>query len=93
MYRVTLPSGGLDRGKWAGRPPPPAPEALYTGPRDDGLLSTGEISGEYDGIWCCVMCLIEYLHSMTVVPLGADTIETWRTGCVFSSSFCYPLGR
>ena len=24
VYRVTLPSGGLDRSKWAGRPPPPA---------------------------------------------------------------------
>ena len=46
VYRVTLPRGGL-RGKWAGRPPPPAPEDLYTGPRSDGLLSTDEISGEY----------------------------------------------
>ena len=27
VYRVTLPRGGL-RGKWAGRPPPPAPEDL-----------------------------------------------------------------
>ena len=27
VYRVTLPGGGL-RGKWAGRPPPPAPEDL-----------------------------------------------------------------
>ena len=39
--------GGLDADKWAGRPPPPAPEELYTGPRSDGLLSTDEISGEF----------------------------------------------
>ena len=79
VYRVTLPSGGL-RGKWAGRPPPPAPEALYTGPRDDGLLSTEEISGDY----CCFpFCC----NSMTVEPLGADMIETWRTCCLFCPRF------
>ena len=44
VYRVTLPSRGLDPDKWVGRPPPPAPEELYTGPRRDGLLSTDEIA-------------------------------------------------
>mmetsp|Transcript_7462 Transcript_7462/g.19549 ORF Transcript_7462/g.19549 Transcript_7462/m.19549 type:complete len:423 (+) Transcript_7462:1150-2418(+) len=85
VYRVTLPSGGLDRWKWAGRPPPPAPADLYTGPRGDGLLSTEEISGDYSAPCICggdppfpIFC-----NSMTVVPLGADTIETWRTGCCF----------
>ena len=38
VYRVTLPRGGLDPKKWVGRPPPPAPADLYTGPRSDGLL-------------------------------------------------------
>ena len=80
VYRVTLPSGGLDPDKWVGRPPPPAPEDLYTGPRSDGLLSTGEISGEYysggwDGNSCC--------RSMTVVPRGPDVIETWDSSCAF----------
>ena len=72
--------GGLAADKWAGRPPPPAPEELYTGPRSDGLLSTDEISGEYCNPGCddCKIC-----NSMTVVPLGADAIETWRTGCLF----------
>jgi hypothetical protein len=28
---------------------------------------------------------------MTVVPLGADTIETWRTGCVFFPPFIGPM--
>ncbi|CAH0372130.1 unnamed protein product [Pelagomonas calceolata] len=73
VYRVTLPRGGLDRSKWAGRPPPLAPEDLHTGPPDDGLLSTGEISGEYsapceDGR-CC--------RSKTVIPFGPDAIETF----------------
>jgi hypothetical protein len=73
VYRVTLPREGFDPWKWVSRPPPPAPEDLYTGPRDDGLLSTGEISGEYGGssIWGW--------ESMTVVPLGADVIETWSS--------------
>ena len=85
MYRVTLPSRGLDPEKWVGRPPPPAPEELYTGPRSDGLLSTDEVSGEYSAAvyhdrntnfpWIC--------NSMTVVPLGADTIETWHSGLLF----------
>jgi hypothetical protein len=84
VYRVTLPSRGLDPDKWVGRPPPPAPEDLYTGPRDDGLLSTEEISGDYSAACIChdgrcpMIC-----NSMTVVPLGADVIETWRTGCIF----------
>ena len=85
VYRVTLPRGGLDPWKWAGRPPPPAPEDAYTGPRRDGLLSTGEISGEYSAPCCVdgpVIC-----NSMTVVPLGADAIETWRTGCCFLPCF------
>ena len=73
VYRVTLPREGFDPWKWVSRPPPPAPAKLYTGPRDDGLLSTGEISGAYGGcyIWGC--------ESMTVVPLGADVIETWSS--------------
>ena len=82
VYRVTLPSGGLDRWKWAGRPPPLAPEELYTGPRDDGLLSTGEISGEYySGRYefsSCTCC-----RSMTVMPHGPDAIEMWISGCCF----------
>ena len=71
--------GGLDADKWAGRPPPPAPEELYTGPRSDGLLSTDEISGD-SAPDCSDM---QICNSMTVVPLGADVIETWRTGCCF----------
>jgi hypothetical protein len=82
VYRVTLPRGGLDADKWAGRPPPPAPEDLYTGPRSDGLLSTEGISGDYR---CC--CFPIGCDWMTVVPLGADVIETWRTGCVFFPPF------
>ena len=78
VYRVTLPSGGLDADKWAGRPPPPAPEDLYTGPRRDGLLSTEEISGDYR---CGYFPF--FGHSMTVVPHGPDMIETWSTGCFF----------
>ena len=63
----------------------PPPEELYTGPRDDGLLSTDEISGDYsasgfsrsrDGCW-------QICGSMTVVPLGANTIEIGHSGCVF----------
>ena len=70
-------------GKWAGgRPPPSAPEELYTGPRSDGLLGTEEISGEYCAPWWnaadCTIC-----NSMMVVPLGPDAIETWRTCCLF----------
>ena len=30
---------------------------------------------------------------MTVVPLGADTIETWRTGCVFFPPFIGPTAE
>ena len=78
VYRVTLPSGGLDADKWAGRPPPPAPEDLYTGPRRDGLLSTEEISGDYR---CGYFPF--FGHSMTVVPHGPDMIETWSTCCFF----------
>ena len=88
VYRVTLPSGGLDRWKWAGRPPPPAPEDLYTGPRRDGLLSTEEISGDYR---CC--CFPIGCDWMTVVPLGADTIETWRTDCVFFPPWIGPTAE
>ena len=66
--------------KWVGRPPPPAPEDLYTGPRSDGLLSTDEISGEYSAPGCVEVTIC---NSMTVVPLGPDAIETWRTGCFF----------
>ena len=88
VYRVTLPRGGLDPWKWAGRPPPPAPEELYTGPRSDGLLSTDEISGDYFAPCVAPFC---FCNSMTVVPLGADTIETWRTGCVFFPPFIGPM--
>ena len=83
VYRVTLPSRGLDPDKWVGRPPPPAPEELYTGPRSDELVCTEEISGDYSAACACVHGLPVSCNSMTVVPLGADTIETWRTGCVF----------
>ncbi|CAH0372192.1 unnamed protein product [Pelagomonas calceolata] len=89
VYRVTLPSGGL-RGKWAGRPPPPAPEDLYTGPRSDGLLSTEEISGEYSAACICAGCPW-ICNSMTVVPLGPDMIETWRTCCLFCPPFIGPI--
>ena len=83
VYRVTLPSRGLDPEKWVGRPPPPAPEELYTGPRSDGLLSTDEISGEY----CVPGCLscAKIGCCMIVVPLGANTIETSTCGCC-----CFP---
>ncbi len=81
VYRVTLPSGGLDRSKWAGRPPPLAPEDLHTGPRDDGLLSTGEISGEYFSMFQLFLCY----NSMTVMARGPDVIETWRSGLM-----CFP---
>ncbi len=90
VYRVTLPRGGLDPWKWAGRPPPPAPEELYTGPRSDGLLSTDEISGDYFAPCVAPFC---FCNSMTVVPLGADTIETWRTGCVFFPPFIGPVAE
>ena len=81
VYRVTLPSGGLDADKWAGRPPPPAPEDLYTGPRRDGLLSTEEISGDYS------LCFFPFFcNSMTVVPHGPDAIEAWST------CFLFPFG-
>ena len=76
VYRVTLPSRGLDADKWVGRPPPLAPEDLHTGPRDDGLLSTGEISGEYFSMFQLFRCY----NSMTVMARGPDVIETWRSG-------------
>ena len=91
VYRVTLPSRGLDPEKWVGRPPPPAPEELYTGPRRDGLLSTDEVSGEYSAPCCVdgpVIC-----NSMTVVPLGADVIETWRTCCLFFPPVIGPVAE
>jgi len=73
------------------RPPPPlAPEDLYTGPRGDGLRSTDEISGEYSAACACVHGLPVSCNSMTVVPLGADAIETRRTGCVFFPPFIGP---
>ena len=92
VYRITLPSRGLDPDKWVGRPPPPAPEELYTGPRSDGLRSTDEISGDYSAACACgddgisVIC-----NSMTVVPLGADAIETWSSGCVFLPPLIGPI--
>ncbi len=91
VYRVTLPRGGLDADKWAGRPPPPAPADLYTGPRSDGLLSTDEISGDYSAPDCSDSCQI--CNSMSVVPLGADAIETWSTGfCCLPPLLCGPHG-
>ena len=99
VYRVTLPSRGLDPDKWVGRPPPPAPAELYTGPRSDGLLSTDEISGEYSAPGCICAdgpgykgCpVIKFCNSMSVVPLGADTIETWRASCCFLPPFIGPV--
>ena len=78
VYRVTLPRGGFR--EWAGRPPPLAPEDLYTGPRSDGLLSTDEISGKYSAACSCTPAPT-ICPSMTVVPLGPDMIETFRSGC------------
>ena len=72
VYRVTLPSGGLDPDKWVGRPPPPAPEDLYTGPRSDGLLSTEEISGDYSAACICAGVCPIICNSMTVVPHGPE---------------------
>jgi len=88
VYRVTLPSGGLDADKWSGRPPPPAPEDLYTGPRRDGLLSTGEISGDYS---LCYFPIIG--HSMTVVPHGPDMIETWRLCWFVLPPLIWPIAQ
>jgi hypothetical protein len=96
VHRVTPPSRGLDADKWVGRPPPLAPADLYTGPRSDGLLSTGEISGEYSAACACgddgmpAMCN-SMCNSMTVVPLGPDAIETWHTGCLFFPPFIGPF--
>ena len=93
VYRVTLPSRGLDADKWAGRPPPPAPEDLHTGPRSDGLLSTEEISGDYSAACICAADdgMPAICNSMSVVPLGADTIETWRASCCFLPPFIGPV--
>ena len=88
VYRVTLPSGGLDADKWAGRPPPLAPADLFTGPRRDGLLSTEEISGDY-----CCCCFPFVCQSMTVAPLGPDAIETWSEGCLFFPPWIGPIAE
>ena len=80
--------GGLDAEKWVGRPPPLAPEDLYTGPRRDGLLSTEELSGDYR---CC--CFPFVCQSMTVVPLGPDAIETWNTCCLFLPPYIGPMAE
>ena len=53
-----------------------------------GLLSTDEISGEYSAPGCVEVAIC---NSMTVVPLGPDAIETWRTGCLFFP-FIYIIG-
>ena len=55
-----------------------------------GLLSTDEISGDYSAPGCveCKIC-----NSMTVVPLGPDAIETWRTGCLFCPPFIGPFAE
>ena len=91
VYRVTLPSGGLDPWKYVGRPPPPAPADLYTGPRSDGLLRTDDVSGEYSAACISVDGLPMICNSMTVVPHGPDAIETWRTCCCFLCPLCAPL--
>ena len=91
VYRVTLPRRGLDPDKWVGRPPPPAPEELYTGPRSDGLLSTEEISGDYSAACICAGDYPTICNSMTVVPHGADAIETWRSGCLFGPPCIAPM--
>ena len=86
VYRVALPDGDL-RGKWAGRPPPRTAAQIYSGPRDDGLLSTDDISGDYSGGRCFfpVVCC----NSMTVVPRGPDAIETWSSRfCCLPLSYC-----
>ena len=57
-----------------------------------GLLSMEEISGDY---WAACICVDEKLpmicSSMTVVPHGPDTIETWRTDCLFFPPFIGPI--
>ena len=74
----------------------PTPEELDTGPRDDGLLSTGEISGDYSAacdysmlpIGICICC-----RSMTVVPLGADAIEVRKSCCIGGTPYTFlPCG-
>jgi hypothetical protein len=82
VYRVTLPSGGLDRSKWAGRPSPPVLEAPNT-----GLLSTDEISGEYLYSTLCAEPYGCMCKSVTVVPHGPDAIETWSSQCIFAPPF------
>ena len=54
-------------------------------------MCTEEISGDYSAACACVHGLPVSCNSMTVVPLGADTIETWRTGCVFFPPFIGPM--
>ena len=83
VYRVTLPRGGVDPGKWAGRPPPPAPEELYTGPRHDGLLSTDDVSGEYCA--CCFPFFLQfYRHDAARGQRDRDVAY----GLCVLSSFC-----
>ena len=88
VYRVTLPREGLDPDKWAGRPPPPAPADLYTGPRSDDLLSTEEISGEYFS-----SCFPFFCSFVTVTPIGADVIEVKKRGwSMFLCAYpCMPI--
>jgi hypothetical protein len=58
-----------------------------------GLLSTEEISGDYWAacIWVDGDCKI--CDCMTVVPHGPDTIETWRTDCLFFPPFIGPVAE
>ena len=88
VYRVTLPREGLNPDKWAGRPPPLAPEDLYTGPRSDGLRSTEDIGGEY-----CSCCFPFFCSSVTVTPMGADVIEMRKRGWSMFLAFypCMPI--
>ena len=74
VYRVTLPPGGLDERAIGalGAPRPLRPEDLYSGPRNDGLLSTDEISGNY-----CCCCFPLGFGATTVMPHGPDVIEQW----------------
>ena len=86
VYRVTLPSGGLDPWKWVDRPPPPAPEDLYTGPRSDGLLSTEEMRRLFRP------CLAPFCLQLD--DRGAargDAIEAWASGCLFGPPCIAPM--
>jgi len=58
-----------------------------------GLLSTEEISGDYWAACICAGACPIICSSMTVVPHGPDTIETWRTDCLFFPPFIGPVAE